>query len=611
MKRALGLLALAVLQLAAVPVRHRAPSGDVLGISVVPAPGRAEVVIDVRGPVEVTDFVLRNPARLVLDLTGARLVAPALAYDGVNRAGIRGLRYSQFRPDVVRIVIDLEEVRDYRMVQGDNAVRVTFDATQSFAAWPDGAPAAASRAADLPAAIPAAIPAAPTAPPARRSAAVPADAAPAVSQQRQRISVRWDQASIVDVIASFAAYSGRSIISGRGVVATTTITAEINDQPWDVAFNEVLASQGLAASEMPSGIIRVDTPANLNPPSDTTEPLVTRRVKINYARAAALVPSVVAVVSAPPRGKVASDTTTNSIIVTDLRSRMPAVEDFVRSLDERTEQVAIQAKIIFVQRTDLEGLGFRYDLGTGNQFSNAVVQRPDPVDTSGATPYDPKKRPWVIDLGGNAVAAVANANGNVADAALQIVYSSVIGNFTLSTFLEALQSVSLADVQAEPQVTVVDNQLATIWVGEKTPYRTIDASAQGGASGPAIATTKFEETGIRLRVTPHVVRGTREVMMEIHAERSGVRIDQVIGQIFEHQEATTQVLVRDGETAVIGGLTVTEVTVGKTGIPFLVDLPVIGRLFGYRTSKENRRDLLILVTPHIVDDLNANEPQRP
>jgi type IV pilus assembly protein PilQ len=607
MKRALGLLALAVLQLAAVPVRHRAPSGDVLGISVVPAPGRAEVVIDVRGPVEVTDFVLRNPARLVLDLTGARLVAPALAYDGVNRAGIRGLRYSQFRPDVVRIVIDLEEVRDYRMVQGDNAVRVTFDATQSFAAWPDGAPAAASRAADLPAAIPAA----PTAPPARRSAAVPADAAPAVSQQRQRISVRWDQASIVDVIASFAAYSGRSIISGRGVVATTTITAEINDQPWDVAFNEVLASQGLAASEMPSGIIRVDTPANLNPPSDTTEPLVTRRVKINYARAAALVPSVVAVVSAPPRGKVASDTTTNSIIVTDLRSRMPAVEDFVRSLDERTEQVAIQAKIIFVQRTDLEGLGFRYDLGTGNQFSNAVVQRPDPVDTSGATPYDPKKRPWVIDLGGNAVAAVANANGNVADAALQIVYSSVIGNFTLSTFLEALQSVSLADVQAEPQVTVVDNQLATIWVGEKTPYRTIDASAQGGASGPAIATTKFEETGIRLRVTPHVVRGTREVMMEIHAERSGVRIDQVIGQIFEHQEATTQVLVRDGETAVIGGLTVTEVTVGKTGIPFLVDLPVIGRLFGYRTSKENRRDLLILVTPHIVDDLNANEPQRP
>lgn len=140
MNRTLGLFALAVLQLAALPVRDRAPSSDVLGVSVVPAPGRAEVVIDVRGPVEVTDFVLQNPARLVLDLTGAHLVAPALAYDGVNRAGIRGLRYSQFRPDVVRIVIELDDARDYRMTQGDNAVRVTFNAAQSFAAWPGGVP---------------------------------------------------------------------------------------------------------------------------------------------------------------------------------------------------------------------------------------------------------------------------------------------------------------------------------------------------------------------------------------------------------------------------------------------------------------------------------------
>ena len=84
-----------------------------------------------------------------------------------------------------------------------------------------------------------------------------------------------------------------------------------------------------------------------------------------------------------------------------------------------------------------------------------------------------------------------------------------------------------------------------------------------------------------------------------------------IGAIFSTQEATTQLLVRDGETAVIGGLTVTDVTVSKSGIPFLVDLPIIGRLFGYRTSKEQRRDLLILVTPHIVDDLNNEQPQRP
>jgi len=604
MNRALGLFALAVFQLAALPVRDRAPSGDVLGVSVVPAPGRAEVVIDVRGPVEVTDFVLQNPARLVLDLTGARLVAPALAYDGVNRAGIRGLRYSQFRPDVVRIVIDLDEARDYRMTQGDNAVRVTFDAAQTFAAWPGGAPASAeaSRAAELPAAIPAA-PA-----PARRSAAVLPEAAPQLSQQH-RISITFDQASIDEVIANFASFSGRSIITGRGI--TGTVTAEIKDQPWDVAFSAILRSQGLAASEEPGGIIRVDSRSNLVS-QDSTEPLTTRRVKINYARATALVPSVQAIVT-PTRGRVASDTTTNSIIVTDLRSRMDTVESFVRSLDMRTPQVAIQAKIIFVDRTDLENLGLRYDLGTTNQFYNSLIQRPDYAkDATGATPYDPAQ--VVIDVGGNAVAAVANAQAKFADnSALQLVYSTVIGNFSLSTFLEALQQVQLADVQAEPQTTVVDNQKARIFVGERTPIRTIDASAQGGASGAARAQTRLQETGIILEVTPHVVQGSREVMMEIHAERSAVTPSAIaeIGAIFSTQEATTQLLVRDGETAVIGGLTVTDVTVSKSGIPFLVDLPVIGRLFGYRTSKEQRRDLLILVTPHIVDDLNANDPPRP
>jgi type IV pilus assembly protein PilQ len=192
----------------------------------------------------------------------------------------------------------------------------------------------------------------------------------------------------------------------------------------------------------------------------------------------------------------------------------------VRTLDVRTAQVAIQAKIIFVDRTDLENLGLRYDLGTSNQFYNQLIQRPNYVkDATGATLYDASQ--VVIDVGGNAVAAVANAQAKFADAsALQLVYSTVIGNFSLSTFLEALQQVQLADVQAEPQLTAVDNQLATIFVGERTPVRTIDASAQGGggSGGTAVrAMTQLVPTGIVLRVTPHVVQGRREVMMEIHA----------------------------------------------------------------------------------------------
>lgn len=595
MRAAGGLLALTAL-LAAAPPGGAPPPADVTAVSLLPAPGRAELVIDVRGVVEVSDFVLRNPDRLVVDLVGARLVAPLIQYDGVDRAGIRNVRYSQFRPDVVRVVVELNEARDYEIRQEESAVRVGFEAAQSFNPWSSDAarltalapaPAAAPAAPADRGALPAAIP----------PAAALAPASQQVSQQ-PRISVTFDRANIQEVVANFASFSGRSIVVGSGVAGE--VTAEIRDQPWDVAFNAILARQQLTASELPGGIIIVDTRANLAV-QDSTEPLTTRIVRINYARAASLVPSV-ASIATPSRGRVVADTTTNSIIVTDLRSRIDTVESFVRMLDQRTPQVAIQARIIFVERTVLEGLGLQYDVGQQDQFFNVLARRVDATGT--AIPGDA-----VIHIGGEAVAAVANASEVLgANPTLRVIATTVLGNFSLTAFLSALQSVALADVQAEPSVTVANNRVANILVGERTPIRTIDVAGAGAAGGGvARATTQFQETGIKLTATPHVVAGTREILLELHAERSALQASTIseIGAIFATQEATTQLLVRDGETAVIAGLTVTEVTVSRTGIPFLVDLPVVGRLFGYRSSKEIRRDLLILVTPHIVDDLST------
>jgi len=586
----------------------RSGPGDVTAVSVLPSPGRAEVLIDVQGTVRVSDFVLHDPARLVLDLVGARLVAPTIQYDGVARGGIRDVRYSQFRSDVVRVVVQLDEARDYQVHQDSAGVHVSFAASQAFAAWSsDGARNAA---APLPAAIPARAAAAPA--PAPRSAAADVEEAVLSGQSRvasaqPRISVTFDRASIQEVIANFAAFSGRSIVAGKDI--SGTVTAEIKDQPWDLAFNAVLAGQGLAATELPGGIIRVDSRSNLAA-QDSTESLATTIVKVNYARASVLSPSVQPMLSR--RGKVAADTTTNSLIVTDIASQIDTIATFIHALDQRTPQVAIQAKIIFVDRTELEELGLRYDLGTSSQFFNTIIARPNPTDTTGNTPFEPTRTPLVVNLGGNAVAAVANASAQFQEnPALRLVYSTVIGNFALSSFLEALQSVQLSDIQAEPQVTVADNRQADLFVGERTPIRQIDVSAvTTGAGAPARATTQLQPTGIRLTVTPHVVAGTREVLMELHAENSALQASTIAeaGFVFASQEGTTQLLVRDGETAVIGGLTVTNITVAKQGIPFLVDLPVVGRLFGFRTSQEERRDLLILVTPHIIDDLGSGAP---
>ncbi|HYS20073.1 MAG TPA: type II and III secretion system protein, partial [Gemmatimonadales bacterium] len=198
--------------------------------------------------------------------------------------------------------------------------------------------------------------------------------------------------------------------------------------------------------------------------------------------------------------------------------------------------------------------------------------------------------------------ALGNATAQVADPALELIFSTALGNFDLTTFLQALQRVDLADIQAEPSITTLDNRPAEILVGDKVPIRVIDLSTPSGQNVPR-ATVNFQQTGINLRVTPHIT-ANRQILMQVHAENSSVKAAPVdIGFTFQTQQADNQILVADGETAVIGGLTVTSVTVTKSGIPFLVDLPILGKLFGFSSQTEERRDLLILITPHIIDDL--------
>jgi type IV pilus assembly protein PilQ len=260
--------------------------------------------------------------------------------------------------------------------------------------------------------------------------------------------------------------------------------------------------------------------------------------------------------------------------------------------------VSIKAKIVFVDRTDIEELGVKYDLGSNNQFFNKLIQRPDPNATTPGETYKPEVN--IIDLGGNAVSGVGNAEGTIVGSALDLVFSTALGGFTLTSFLSALERQDLSDVQAEPVITTLDNRKADILVGEETPVRVIDA---GSNSADAKSTVQFKETGIRLTVTPHVT-SNRQIAMELHTERSAIQEITAgdLGFTFSTQRADNQLLVNDGETAVIGGLTVTEVTNSRSGIPLLSGLPIIGKLFGFSKTEETRRDLIILVTPRIIDD---------
>ena len=649
----------------------------VRSVSVVPASGRAEIVIGVDASVDVDDFALEAPYRVVVDLKGA-VLGMNPRYDRLARGGVTNVRAAQFKPNVVRVVIEMDAAHPYQLSRKNGEVRVLVNGgTTSFASWysdekqKPAATAANTQSAVAPKAEVASYPKAEAvsrqpapeyssvSPSAditsddldviddEEAAATPLKMSPAAAVSDQpRITVTYQDADIRDVIAAFAAFSGRTIVVGKDVQGT--VTAEIKNQPWDVALRAILQGQGLAAAEdAVSGIITVDSYKNIAS-KQASEPLITQMVAVNYAKASSLVQTLGGLLSRDctpgsvpqasqnmqtscyARGAVAADTATNTLLITETATRMPDLLAYVKNLDVRTPQVAIKAKIIFVNRTDIEELGLSYDLGTGNdQFFSQLVQRIDPttskpVDTNGdgvpdafggGTPVSGDR----VLLGGNALAAIANANARVVNPALKLVFSAALGKFQLTSFLDALQEVRLADLQAEPSIVTLDNRRAEILVGQEIPIRVLDLGTQGqqgaggaqGANNVPRATVQLKEVGIILSVTPHITNN-RQVLLNLHAENSDAQLaSSDVGFIFGKQRADNQLLVADGETAVIGGLTVTQVTSSKSGIPLLVDLPLIGRLFGTTRTSEQKRDLLILVTPHIIDEgerqLNTRE----
>ena len=621
-------------------VCSRTAAPTVTGVSVVPATGHADVVIGVQTPVEIQDFTLDAPYRVVVDIKGASLSETPSAYDKVARGGITDVRVSQFSATVVRVVLQLDGSHPYEVQRGNNEVRVSIrGGSGGFASWTglNGHAADAARESAR-----ADDDASPSVAPPRSTMTVVSQPSylPSVQQSTQpRITVTYQDADIRDVIAAFATFAGRTIVTGRDV--TGTVTAEIRNQPWDVALRAILQGQGLAASEDPaSGIITVDSYANVQA-RQAFEPLVTQLIPVNYAKADSLVPVVTkllakdCVAGGPAsaaggagggaatsfgnqtcitRGAVASNPGTNTLIVTETPSRIAGIINYVEALDVRTPQVSIKAKIVFVDRTNIEDLGLSYDLGTQNQFFSTLAPRIDPttlkpitnadgvpIGLGGGTPVTGNR----IALGGNTLSGIADANNRIASPALQLVYSAALGHFSLTSFLDALQEVRLADLQAEPSIVTVDNRQANIQVGQDIPVRVLDLSTQQSGAAGAVqpkATVSFHSVGIILQVTPHITNN-HQVLLDVHAENSDAQLaGSDIGYVFNKQSADNRLLVNDGETAVIGGLTVTQVTQSKSGIPVLVDLPLVGKLFGVTQKSEEKRDLLILITPHVIDD---------
>jgi type IV pilus assembly protein PilQ len=623
---AVGSLLIGATRANAAPVA-RSEAAAVTAVRVVPGAGRAEVVLSFEGAVEVSDFTLEGPNRIVIDVRGATMQLRAPLYDRVPRAGIVNVRLAQFQSDVVRLVLDLDASREYSVVRGEGELRVSVSGPDAFAPWSAGAAAVV---ADAPPAFERV--AAPD--PARRMESLgpsPKSGDRSFHMQQSaepRINISFVATPIREVIMAFAAFSQRTIITGSAV--TGTVTAEIPGQPWDIALSKILQANGLSAIEDSTGIITIDSYKNLAA-RVAAEPLVSQVVTVNYAKASAMATTIrqliaacstgsfaatdagadagsgadtgagadVSAAAAPAasspaqaptcgRGTVAVEDKTNTLIITESVSRLPEIVSYVHDLDVRTPQVSIRAKIISVDRTATEELGLSYDVGNTNTYSNLLIPRGTPGD-------------FTVNLSGEAFVGVANASRLYgSNSALSLIFTTAHKGYNLSGFIDALSSEQLSDVQAEPSTTTIDNRKATLFAGTEIAFLLTPPAVPGQiqAIAPQI---QRQKVGIQLEVTPHVT-ANRQVSMEISATQQSLIGITEAGPSINERTSNNEVLVSDGETAVIAGLTQTQVTKVRSGIPYLMNLPWIGRLFSQTQVVERKQDLLILVTPHIVDE---------
>jgi type IV pilus assembly protein PilQ len=399
--------------------------------------------------------------------------------------------------------------------------------------------------------------------------------------ESEPISMDFQNADIRTVLRSFSVYSDKNIIAGPEVEGPVTVHLE--DVPWRKALDIVLKANGYAAMEE-EGVIRVglwdqflNEDIKLNEAERKREdliPLTTRIVGVSFAQADELIVPLEGILSR--RGMVDVDDRTNSVIVSDIPPKVDEIAALVRKLDNQTPQVEITAKLVDLDARVTRELGIKWNAenvtipGVQGQLNAAV-------DVTGQ------------------MEATTTTQQTVSQPKAELEIGKVIGpNGSFEATINALERENKATIISNPTITTLNNREATIIVGKKIPLIVSDE-----AGNPI---TQLTTVGIQMRVVPHVNSETGEITMDLHPEVSDLSSQATVqgGIIIVTSEADTRVMVQNGETAVIGGLIRDNDSIYESGIPVLRSLPLVGRFFGSKSKVNEKRELLIFVTPKIV-----------
>jgi type IV pilus secretin PilQ/predicted competence protein len=582
---------------------------------------------------------LSNPDRIVLDFSGAHLKTSQKNIAS-NLEPVREIRLAQFTPDVSRVVIDLRSPAHYNVNASGNAVTVAFASVTTGGATkstPEAQPAEVTTTkADIAPAQPVVVPAPVASLPAALTGTTTALASPAIAQPAAKTeTVSAPSTTVVATPSATPApaqqastpppagrYSGEPIsvnlkdvdlrdffrliheISGLNVVVDPAVkgslTIVLDDVPWDQALDIVLKNNDLD-KQLDGNVLRIATKETLKKEADQNRELakaqaeaadvVTTTRVLSYAKATDLVPTLKKFLSS--RGDILADSRSNTLIIRDVPGVLPVLDNLLRQLDRKSQQVEIEARVVAANRSFSREIGTQLGLGIGGNNGNwatggvgavgtsPIVHTPAPPLAVGGTPTSTSGSvPLLTNLG-----ALTPTSG--------LAYAFQNGQFAIDALITAAEERGVGKLISKPKVITQNNQKAIVKQGTKIPVQTIVNNT---------VSVQFVDAVLELDVVPQITAdGT--IYMDVDVKND--QIDQSIPRVqgipaIDTQESNTKVLIADGGTVVIGGVIVTQQRTDVQQVPLLGSLPVIGNLFKHTTVSSTAQELLFFLTPRIL-----------
>ncbi len=565
-----------------------------------------EVTIQGNGQFHPEAMLLDGP-RLVIDLPGAtsRVTQPKVS---VNGPLLKQIRVGQHRDPVkVRLVFDLTQSVNYRFDQKGDMLSITLSAIDRPSDGRSGGrettvephPVVKSPAQTNKPANPEMV--APPAPIQQKkmvSAQIGTQsgngdhASVSVGQKKsysgRLISLDFQDADLDNVLRLMADVSGLNVVVGEGVKGKVTV--KLLNVPWDQALDLILQTHGLGQARE-GNILRIDTLANLSRQQDDeakakesatkAEDLVTRVMYVNYADAKKLLDALKKTLS--PRGDLTLDERTNTLIVKDVEKKTLEVAGLLKVLDSPTPQVVIEARIVAADSNFARDLGVQW----GATFS--ATKGPYQFGTTGG-PTGSVGAPVPGFLVNQPASGQAGPVGNIG-----FTFGRLTSNpFLLDLRLSAGENQGISKTISAPKIAVLNNQDAKIEQGTSIPFSTV---SQSGTQ------TTFVDATLTLEVTPHITPDG-SILMKLRVaddEPDYSHRDPVTGAPpIKKKEAKTNIMVKDGETAVLGGIYISVNSDSTTGVPFFYKIPGLGWLFKQNSKSTSTQELLVFLTPKIM-----------